>query len=221
MVFITSAKILSTAVLGAILFAQPLLSQEKENKASLLIVQKLLKKIKKDKYNRSFREMIKDRVMKEHALSYHKMGQPYFYSDDHYVITDIINFVLDHPDGIIDQTGQSGILVIYREFDYSEEVEELFDREERSPGKFQEAYLGQTINGPTNKVAVLLKVKGDEQNEDTLEKRLAYMSNNIQYVTAYPIKGFFVKSEDSEPEKDGEEEIDSEDELEEDTEEDS
>ena len=40
-----------------------------------------------------------------------------------------------------------------------------------------------------NKVMVTLKIKGDEQTGATLEKRLTYERNNIQYLNACPVTG--------------------------------
>ena len=195
-------------IIGFIFYSQAApLRAESGDESSLLMVKKLISSIKNDETNYSFKAMI-DKIMEEHALSRHGSNQPYFYSDDVYVITDIINLVLDDPEGIIDETAATGILKIYRECDYSDEIEELFDREKRVPHKFQNAYLGQTITGPTNKVMVILKIKGDEQNEGRLEKRLAYMRNNVQYFDAYPVKGSSVeapptenKPEESKPEE--------------------
>lgn len=156
---------------------------------SLSIVKNLLEAIKDDGSNDSFRRMIQDNIMNEHTLSHHGSNQPYFYSDNRDVITDIINRVLEEPEGMIDETATAGFLKIYREFDYHEEIENFFKREKRAPRKFQDDYLGQTITGPTNKVMVTLKIKGDEQTGATLEKRLTYGQNNIQYLNAYPVTG--------------------------------
>ncbi len=175
-------------IMGFIFYSQPVpVRAESDDEASLSIAKKLISNIKADETNYSFRSMM-GKIMEEHALSRHGRNQPYFYSDDAYVITDIVNLVLDDPEGIIDETADTGILKIYRECDYPGEIEELFDREKRAPRKFQNAYLGQTITGPTNKVMVVLKIKGDEQNEGSLEKRLTYMRNNVQYFDAYPVK---------------------------------
>ncbi len=175
-------------IIGFIFYIQAApVRAELSDEPSLLIAKKLISNIKNDETNYSFRTMI-GKIREEHALSRHGRNQPYFYSDDAYVITDIVNLVLDDPEGIIDETAEAGVLKIYRECDYPGEIEELFDREKRAPRKFQNAYLGQTITGPSNKVMVVLKIKGDEQNEGSLEKRLAYMRNNVQYFDAYPVK---------------------------------
>lgn len=194
-------------VLICLLFNAPALGAGREDEASLRLVQTLVENIKQDNANDSFRQMILDKVMNEHTLSRHAKNQPYFYSDDSYVITDIINLLLDEPDGIIDETATAGLLKIYRDFRYHEEVEELFDREQRKLSKFQKNYLGQTISGPTNKVMVILKIKGDEQTLDTLEKRLTYIRNNIQYVDAYPVKGSPAPAKDESPKAKPEEEL--------------
>ena len=155
----------------------------------------LVKSMKADKSNDSWDDMISDRVMKEHTLISHKPNKPFFYSNDKYVITDIINLVLEDPDGVFDETKSSGILKIYRECHFQTEIEMLFDREQRSVKKFQDpkhdfqkGYLGQVVFGPTNRVIVVLKIKGDEQNASTLKERLTYLRNNIQFVDAYPVK---------------------------------
>ncbi|MBM3633133.1 MAG: hypothetical protein FJX03_05470 [Alphaproteobacteria bacterium] len=107
---------------------------------------------------------------------------------------DIIDLLLEDPDGFIDETKTKGVLKVYRNNDFHNEIEELFDREPYyrrdipQPKKFQKDYLGLTANGPTNQVMVTLKLKGDEQNADTLEKRLAYIGNNIVFVDAFPVK---------------------------------
>lgn len=180
----------------SLVFCSQALCVETEDEKSLLLVEKLIENIKKDETNGSFRQMIADKVMSEHTLARHGKNQPYFYSNDPYVITDIINLALEGPDGIIDETATTGLLKVYREFNHHEEIEELFDREKRPPGKFQKNYLGQTIYGPTNKVVVILKIKGDEQTQDTLEKRLVYSRNNVRYVDAYPIKAPLPLAED-------------------------
>jgi hypothetical protein len=176
-------------MMGLIFYSQVSLSAEAEDKSVLLTVKKLLENIKNDGVNDSFQKMIQGKVMQEHSLSAHEKNQPYFYSDDVSLIHDIISLVLEAPQDIMDETATTGMLKIYREFDYPKEIAELFEREERAPRKFQEAYLGQTITGPTNKVVVTLKIKSDEQNEATLEKRLTYTKNNIQYLDAHPVKG--------------------------------
>src|SRR3990167_4108076 len=113
-------------IIGFIFYSQAApLRAESGDGSSLLTVKKLISSIKNDETNSSFKAMI-DKIMAEHALSRHGSNQPYFYSDDAYVITDIIHLVLEDPEGIIDETADTGILKIYRECDYSDEIEELF-----------------------------------------------------------------------------------------------
>jgi hypothetical protein len=160
----------------------------------LEIIKDLFKTIKEDSYNQSYAQMLED-VKAEHSIKYHKPNAPFFYSNDSFVMKDIIDLLLDDPDGYIDETKTKGILMVYRDNNYHEEIEELFDREPLyrrdipQPKKFQKDYLGQTMEGPTNRVMVTLKLKGDEQNENTLEKRLAYIGNNIVFIDAFPAKG--------------------------------
>lgn len=164
-----------------------------EKKDPLETIKALLKTIKEDVNNHSYNQMLED-AKAEHSIKYHKPNAPFFYSNDAYVIKDIIDLLIDDPDGFIDETKSQGILKVYRDNNYHEEIEELFDREPLyrrdipQPKKFQKDYLGQTTTGPTNKVMLTLKIKGDEQNENTLEKRLAYLGNNILFIDAFPEK---------------------------------
>ena len=162
-------------------------------KDPLDLIKELFKTIKEDKNNHSYHQMLED-VKAEHSIKYHKPNAPFFYSNDAFVMKDIIDLLLEDPDGFIDETKTKGILKVYRNNDYHNEIEELFDREPYyrreipQPKKFQKDYLGLTANGPTNQVMVTLKLKGDEQNADSLEKRLAYIGNNIVFVDAFPVK---------------------------------
>jgi len=161
-----------------------------EDKAALPLVKKLIEQMKNDETNTSFKEMI-DKVRAEHTLSNNDIDQIYFYTDNPDVITSIINLVLMDPQGVIDETRETGTLKIYRKCDYPKEIAPLFSffgKEQKVSRKFQNTYVGQTVNGPTNKVVVILNIKGDEQNADTLEKRLAYKRNNIRYFDAHPIE---------------------------------
>ncbi|MBX9805583.1 MAG: hypothetical protein K2Y18_07525 [Alphaproteobacteria bacterium] len=176
---------------------RPLITKEigVDDEATISLVKELVKKMKEDPTNGSWDDMISDTVMKQHTLTLHKPNNPYFYSDDKYVITDIIDLVLDDPDGVYDETKTSGTLKIYRECNYPVEIEMLYDREKRAEKKFQnpklnfqKGYLGQVVYGPTNRVMVVLNIKGDEQLANTLEERLAYFRNNIRFVDAYPVK---------------------------------
>lgn len=162
-------------------------------KEPLDLIKELFRTIKEDVNNHSYNQMLED-VKAEHSIKYHKPNAPFFYSNDAFVMKDIIDLLLDDPDGFIDETKTKGVLKVYRNNDYHNEIEELFDREPYyrreipQPKKFQKDYLGLTPNGPTNQVMVTLKLKGDEQNADTLEKRLAYIGNNIVFVDAFPVK---------------------------------
>jgi len=164
-----------------------------KNQDPLEIIKDLFKTIKDDSYNHSYADMLED-VKAEHSIKYHKPNAPFFYSNDSFVMKDIIDLLLEDPDGYIDETKTKGVLKVYRDNNYHEEIEELFDREPLyrrdipQPKKFQKDFLGQAHTGPTNRVMVTLKIKGDEQNEDTLEKRLAYIGNNILFIDAFPSK---------------------------------
>lgn len=186
-------------IIGFVFHLESALGAVLEDEASLSIAKQLIENIKNDKTNSSYDDMIVNKIMHEHSLNHHEKNQPFFYSNDRYVITDIINLVLNNPGGIIDETATTGRLKIYREFIYPDEIADLFTREKRAPRKFQDAYLGQMISGPTNKVIVALQVKGDEQNENTLKKRLAYTQNNIRYIDAYPVKDNPKKSKSGGP----------------------
>jgi hypothetical protein len=163
-----------------------------EDDPSLKVAKNVLNQIKDDPKYHSFQDMLDD-VKGEHSIKYHKPNAPFFYSNDHIVMEDIIKLVLEDPDGIVDQTKTKGTFIVYREFNYHDEIEELFDREPLyrriipEPKKFQNNYLGLTVTGPTNKVGILLKVKGDEQNAATFEQRTVYTGNNIDFVDAYPM----------------------------------
>jgi len=164
-----------------------------EDEASLKLVVDLMQTIKDDSDYHSYDYMLED-VRAEHTIKYHKPNAPFFYTNDEYVLKDIITMVMIDPNGIIDET-KSGVLKVYRDFDYHEELEDIFEqeaifrRELKENKKFQDDYLGQTNTGPTNRVMVSLKIKGDEQNENIFAKRIAYTGNNIDFIDAFPAKG--------------------------------
>jgi hypothetical protein len=149
--------------------------------------------IKDDSDYHSYDDML-DEVKAEHTIKYHKPNAPFFYTNDKYVLKDIITMVMIDPNGIFDGT-KNGILQVYRDFDYHDELQDIFEQEPLyrrvipQPKKYQEDYLGLAHTGPTNRVVITLKIKGDEQNEDTFAKRIVYTGNNIDFIDAFPAKG--------------------------------
>jgi hypothetical protein len=160
---------------------------------SLQLVVNLMKTIKDDKDYHSFHNMMDD-VKAEHTIKYHKPNAPFFYTNDKIVLKDIVTLVMRNPSGIIDDT-KNGHLKVYRDFDYHDDLEDIFGQEPlyqrdlKVNKQFQDDYAGQTPTGPTNRVMISLKIKGDEQNENTFAKRIVYTGNNIDFIDAYPSKG--------------------------------
>lgn len=147
---------------------------------------KLIEAIKKDESNFSFFIMLDEHIMKEHRLSSHKEGQPYFYTDNHTNISEILSMVLEHPDKVIDERPSTGLLKIYRSFNFSKDIKPLFIKEKKSFSKVQRGYLGETPIGPTNQVLVVIKVNKDEKNYITNSTNPSFSS--AQFINAYPVK---------------------------------
>jgi hypothetical protein len=162
---------------------------ELNDEHSLTLVRALLEKMKGDSQNHSYNRMLYDKVLSDHTLEHHGKNPSFFYINNKFIINKIISLVMSDPDGIIDETSSTGYLKIYRDFNYSEQIEPLLKNEIRPIKKFYDEFLGQTKFGPTNRVIILLKIKGDEQNETSFEKRIVYRGNNIAFIDAYPAQG--------------------------------
>jgi hypothetical protein len=164
-----------------------------EDDASLKLVVDLMKTIRDDSNYHSYFHMVSE-AFSEHTIQRHKPNAPFFYSNDKDVLKDIINMVMNDPSAIIDET-KSGVLKVYRDFEYPEELEEIFAKEDPKhrvipqPKKFQDDYLGLTNAGPTNRAMITLRIKSDDQNASTFAQRIAYTGNNIQFSDASPDKG--------------------------------
>ena len=96
------------------LTTSPTLSNILKDEHSLSIVKKVIQQIKDDPDNPSYRNMLED-ARAEHSIKYHLPNRPFFYSNDRYVIKDIIDLVLDEPDGIVDNSKKTGIVMVYRD----------------------------------------------------------------------------------------------------------
>lgn len=166
---------------------------EISDRESRQLVVDLLQAIQDDSDNHSYEDMLSD-VKTEHTIKYHKPNAPFFYSNDKYVIKDILTMVMIDPNAIIDET-KSGILKVYRDFEYHDELEDIFEQEPLyrrvipEPKKFQDDYLGLANTGPTNRVMIVLRIKSDDQNANTFAQRINYTGNNIVFVDAFPAKG--------------------------------
>lgn len=164
-----------------------------EDEQSLKLVVDLMRSIRNDLDYHSYFHMVNE-ANSEHTIQRHKPNAPFFYTNDKNVLKDIIDMVMSDPNAIIDET-KSGVLKVYRDFDYPNELEDIFAKEDPKhrvipqPKKFQDDYLGVTSTGPTNRVMLTLKIKSDDQNAPAFAQRIAYSENNIVFFDAFPVKG--------------------------------
>jgi len=160
---------------------EPINALSKDYKSSSLsIAKQALKNIKKDEANNSYAIMINDLIMKEHTLNNHRTDQPYFYTDRREIITEIVSMVLENSGGVINEIAKTGIIKIYRTFNFDKDIAPLLVKEKKSPQNYKSSYLGETRQGPTNQVIVLLKVENYKDLKD--------IGKNLRFITAYPVK---------------------------------
>lgn len=153
---------------------------------SLREAKEIIEFIKKDGTNHSFTNMIDDVVMKKHLLNSHEPKQPYFYTNNRLIISEIISMVLERPDGVVNETTTTGILKIYREFNFPRDIKTMFVKEKRPQNTFMNSYLGETSKGPTNQVIVILKIQKHKSSASTLNTLFPDTHSKIDFVDAYP-----------------------------------
>lgn len=148
-----------------------------DRNSSIFITKQLIESIKKDRMNNSYTSMVDNVVMEKYTLSKRTANDPYFYTDRREVITEIISMVLENPDKVIDEAAKTGVIKIYRNFNFNKDIAPLLVKEKKTSQNYRGPYLGETSQGPTNQVVVSLKIGN---SKDTRGK-------SAQFITAYPV----------------------------------
>jgi hypothetical protein len=170
--------------ISAIIFSLKALCLEN---SSLVLAKQIIEAIKKDENNTSYTTMIDQTVMKQHTLSQHEKNQPYFYTNNRSVISEIISMVVERPDNVIDEINQNGNLKIYRSFNFDKDIAPLMIKDKAFIQSNIKNHLGATPKGPTNQVVVILQINDFQKFEEQLKLGHIQSGENIVFLTSYPI----------------------------------